>query len=205
MIYLIGFVQACGGDHPDDGLNVPESKKGFNTYIDSNLIVKRNWGVSFTKYSDCIVTVNTSKELIITHKKSCIDFNCVKYDDCGSTDNEIYIKYILGDTIFDFSVNFGGVAYYYDKNKNVWMEIDEMHLDNNIVDDIIVCDPTTGLTRKADVTNITKDGLIIFDGRKRRASFIIPLSYSKFLRLNIQGGDGGSLPLDDLLETIRKI
>ena len=182
MIYLIGFVQACGGDHPDDGLNVPESKKVFNTYIDSNLIVKRNWGVSFTKFSDCIVTVNTSNELLITHKKSSIDFNCVSQDNRCSTDFTIYIEYILGETIFNFSSKFGVVACYYPKNKNVWMEIDKM----KGADNTIGCDPTAGLTRQADVTTITKDGLIMFNGRRRWATFIIPLSYSKFLRFSFQ-------------------
>jgi hypothetical protein len=200
LIYLIGFFQACGGDHSNDGINVPESKKGYNTYIDSNLIVKRNWGVSFTKYSDWIVTVNTSNKVVISYQKSC-DSKCFSDDDCGSADNEIYIEYILLDTIFDSNVKFGSVAYYY--NKNVWMEIDEMEDFDTDADNIIFCDSTTGLTRQADVTTTTKDGLIIFDGRSW-ASYIIPLSYLKFLRLHIRGWVD-ALPLYDLLKTIRKI
>ncbi|HYM92917.1 MAG TPA: hypothetical protein VET23_02175 [Chitinophagaceae bacterium] len=157
--------------------------KRLNTSIDSNLILKRHWGVSFVKSSNWSVTNNTSSKITLTQISG------------ESTGDVITIEYVSGDSITDIDTKFGWITYRYDNNKQAWMQTDNMEGEG------IYSHPSPV---QANAIAITKDGLQIFHGTGRWVTYIIPLSHTKFLKLNIMGS-GESQPLEALVKIIRKI
>ena len=144
-----------------------------------NLISKTNWGINFTKGPSWNVTSNTSDKIILTQQ------------DPGSVGDTIIITNVFSSTITDTDAKFGNVTYYYDSNTTKFMksQLDEA---TNTGQPIIT---------PAVATMYTGSGLPVFLGTGRWKTYIIPISHTQFLKLNI-GGGGFSQPLTDLVKTI---
>jgi hypothetical protein len=154
--------------------------KTTNKPADPNLVTKSDWGVSLTKASGWALTSNTSGKVLLT--------------EVSQPGDEISVDYVSGTTITDTDSKFGSITYLYDSTKQMWMETD------NEEGEGVSPHPTPV---QAIAVMYTADGLPVFKGTARWETFIVPLSHTTFLRLNI-GGSGYSQPLNDLVKTIKK-
>ena len=150
---------------------------------DSNLIVKNDWGVYFTKCSNWRIISNTSNKITLTQTTG------------ESSGDLISIDYVLSDSITDNDAKFGSITYFYDKKKNAWMETDNMEGEN------IYAHSTPVL---AEDIAILADGFPVFKGTYRWKTITISLSHTTFLKCNITGG-GLTDALLLITGTIRKI
>jgi hypothetical protein len=164
-----------------DTIPVAISPENTATNISPDTIKKTVWGVSFEKRLDYEISQNTDNLLWLQEKIP--DGNTIK------------VEYIEGNSITDTDAKFGSITYSFDTNKQIWVETNNMEGEG-----------TTPHTTpvKAVAENYTADNLPLFKGVGRWKTYIIPLSETTFLKLNIKG-DGQTKPLDDLVKTIRKI
>ena len=163
-------------------LNGQNNRFGQNrNSTDSNLITVKNWGVSFAKSENWVVT-GTSDSIITLMQVS-----------GRSAGDLITINYFTRDSITDNDAKFGWVTYFYDNSSQLWMK----KYDSEI-------NPSELIIEKAEVVTKTRDGFPVFSGRSRWKTTIIPLSHKTFLKFNIIGG-GETQPLIDMTATLRKI
>jgi len=146
-----------------------------------NLITKSAWSISLVKPSGWDITSNTTNEVILTQ-------------DTGEYAGDIMtVSYISGNSITDTDNKFGNITYYYNGNNQSWM--------------VELPDEQNGGMEAATVAtpiSYTADGLPVFNGTRRWKTYIVPLSHTTFVKLNITGG-GFIQPLTDLLATLKKI
>ncbi len=150
----------------------------LNNQTSTNTINKSEWGISFTKPTGWKLATNTT--------------NNITLQEPVSDGDRIKIDYTTGDRITDNDAKFGPITYYFDTTSQSWM--------------VIKPDEQNGGTFPPTVATpemYTNSGLPVFRGTGRWATYIIPLSHSTFLKLNI-GGSGNSKPLKALAETIKK-
>ena len=158
----------------------------YGPVLDSNVIVKNAWGVSFSKSQDWEVTSNSDKEVILRQSSG------------EWVGDIINISYISAPEITSVDSKFGSVTYYFDEKRNQWMVIDQREgkpSTNN-------GDPSPSPVSLDHVLLV--DNLPVFSGSERWMTFIVPLSHTTFLKLNITGS-GQTQPLQDLLKTVKKI
>jgi len=103
----------------------------------------------------------------------------------------ITISYITGNKITDFDSKFGSITYYYDFNSEQWMQfrISEMTGQNK-----------SGLAE----IEMQVNNLPVFLGTGRWLTYIIPLSHTEFLKLNISRS-GETEPLKNIIRTVKPI
>lgn len=107
-------------------------------------------------------------------------------------DDEINIDYVSGNSITTTDSKFGQITYFYDNNTKMWMKTDDQEGENI----------TPNLTPvKAIPEFYTKNGLPVFRGTGRWLTYVVPLSHTTFLKLNITGS-GQTQPLTELVKTI---
>ena len=150
-------------------------------HADTNLIVKTNWGLCFTKCSNWSITSNTNKNITLIQTT-------------GQWSGDIMtIEYVSGDTIKDDSGKFGWILYWHDEANKSWMK--QFSDEEGLVPYI---------TKPADTLGVLADGFPIFRGNGVWATLIIPLSNKTFLKCNVTGS-GATDPVFLLAGTIRKI
>jgi hypothetical protein len=149
---------------------------------DSNLIIVESWGVSFAKSENWIVTESTDSVITLMQTSG------------KSTGDIITVTHFTGDSITDTDAKFGWITYRYDKSKQVWMKTlqEEINL------------PSGTIAKPAAALATTIDGFPVFSGTGRWKTFIIPLSYTSYLRFNIRGS-GEILPLVLMTGTLKRI
>ncbi|GEM_PF-2921768 len=149
--------------------------------LGSDLISKNNWGVSFMRASDWRTTVDTDNQVVLQQVSG------------QWKGDKIKIDYFSGERIFDESTKFGDVTYWYDSNQQKWMtRLDEVHGQNG----------TEKPANLEAVRNFLKVNFLVFSGTGRSVTYIIPLSHTTFLKLNISGS-GNPQALTDLVKTIK--
>jgi len=171
---------------PPTGQTTTNTNPNGNDYqphlvTNENLIIKNDWGVSFEKGADWTITSNTG---------SAVDLKQTSGNNIGDT---ISVQYVSGNKITDTDAKFGNITFFYDTNAQMWMETNDEQ-----------GGPEHEVTGPALPTLQTKDNTLVFKGVGRWATYIVPLSHTTFLKLNITGG-GLSQPLTDLVKTIKKI
>lgn len=111
-----------------------------------------------------------------------------------STGDTITMQYISGNSITDTDAKFGPVTYYFDARTQQWMRSSPDESGNQPGLIVTIASPIA----------YTGSGLAIFRGTGRWLTYIIPLSHTTFLKLNISGS-GNTEPLRSLVQTIKKI
>jgi hypothetical protein len=168
-------------------INTPVSPVTSNSQttntIDENTITKSDWGVSFAKTSDWNITGNAASEVKLTEASG---------EDAGDT---MTIDYVSGQNIMDTDAKFGTITFSYDETKQIWVETDNEEGEG-------VSPHTTPVA--ATTTIYTTDNLPVFTGTGRWLTYIIPISHTTFLKLNITGS-GSTQALEDLVKTLKKI
>lgn len=108
----------------------------------------------------------------------------------ASPKNVMTLSYLSGSSVTDTDAKFGSVSYFYDALGQKWMKNAQ--------------DESTGepYTAEAVPDSLAADGMPVFLGTGRWKTYIVALSHTTFLKMNI-GGDGNSRPLGDLLGTVR--
>lgn len=150
--------------------------------VDSNLVTKSTWGISFIKSPTWNITTNTTDKVVVSQ---------VVQD--GNDGNTITLTSISGNSVTDSDAKFGNITYYYDENSKAWM--------------VKLPDEQYGGSMSPTIAKpafYTTSGLPVFNGTGRWGTYIIPLSSTTFLKLNISGG-GLTQPLIDLTKTVKKI
>ncbi|MBU1015450.1 hypothetical protein KKI17_03425 [Patescibacteria group bacterium] len=150
-----------------------------------NTIVKTEWGVSFTKSAEWEITSNTSEK---------IELKQVSGEWIG---DRMDITFLTGISITTDDAKFGSITYYYDEDSQRWMKRGSALEYETGSDSSIPATPYAGYPS-------TEDGLPVFPGTTRWATFIIPLSHTTFLKLHITGS-GSTQSLEDMLRTVRTL
>ena len=170
---------------PLDGTLAPQitSTTPTNTLNSSqqptNKVVKTDWGISFIGPTGWEKSFNTNQITLLQEGVSAGD--------------GITIDYISGNKITDTDAKFGNVTYYYSDSSQAWIVESPDEQNGGTL-------PPTTATPALHTTS----GLPVFLGTHRWATYIIPLSHTTFLKLNI-GGGGNTQPLTELVKTIQKI
>jgi hypothetical protein len=152
--------------------------------ISDNLIIKKGWGVSFAK--------DASYEVVRTFPRTNFEPSpntLYLYE--PNNEERITIDYISGGTaITTADSKFDYTTIRFDETSQRW---------------------TKETTENGNVTIVpakesfyTPDNLPVFITSGRWLTYIIPLSHTTFIQLNITGS-GVTLPLTDLVKTIRKL
>jgi len=151
--------------------------------LNSNLVTRNDWLISFKKQSNWSITNNVPMQMELKQVSG-------KWKD-----DIITIQYVAGDKITDKDAKFGDITYWYDQSKGEWMRTGRT-------------DERTGATEPAVVKAIPQfyvaGNMPVFLGTGRWLTYIIPLSYTSFLKFNIIGS-GYTQPLTDLVKTISKL
>ena len=145
----------------------------------TNKVVKTDWGISFIGPTGWEKSFNTNQITLLQEGVSAGD--------------GITIDYISGNKITDTDAKFGNVTYYYSDSSQAWIVESPDEQNGGTL-------PPTTATPALHTTS----GLPVFLGTHRWATYIIPLSHTTFLKLNI-GGGGNTQPLTELVKTIQKI
>jgi hypothetical protein len=152
-----------------------QTKSDIHLLGDSNLIIKKDWGIYFTKCSNWCITNNMSNS--ITLRQTSLKLDGPPFE----------IDYVVGDTITDDNPKYGWIKYWYDSKERLWMK--KIEDDTN--------------PKPADTLAVLADGFPIFNGIDN-FTLIIPLSHKSFLRCGITFGSSDDIPRF-IVGTIRKI
>lgn len=161
---------------------VPSDQTQNGDELDETVTTKTNWGVSFINPSGWKPTINTNRVTFLQQGGQ-------------SEGDEITIDYISGNSITDTDAKFGSITYSYDSTRQTWVETNDQEGEG--------ISPHTTPTPATPVT-YTTSGLPVFRGTRRWLTYIVPLSHTTFLKLNISGS-GYTQTLTDFVKTIKKI
>lgn len=151
--------------------------------VDTNeaQIIKKDWKISFIKPSGWM-KIDADNKIVLKYVGV--------QNEIGDT---MTIQYVSGDKITDTSGKFGPVTYYFDTSTSKWMRSSPDERTGDATEIVVPAVPI-----------LTINGLLVFSGTSSWLTYIIPLSHTTFLKLNISGS-GNTQPLTDLLRTIKKI
>lgn len=157
--------------------NGPDYQPNNTVPVNYNLITKNEWGITFEKGANWNVSSNTSAKTVLS----------------GTGGQDIItIDYVTGNSITDGDAKFGNITFSYDNTNQRWMVSEPDEANGGQVSP----HPATPV--------MTIEGLPVFRGTGRWLTYVIPLSHTTFIKLNISGG-GLTQPLTDLVRTIKKI
>lgn len=146
------------------------------TTSNPNLVAKANWHVSFIKASNWNITANSTNQIVLTDP---------------SSGDVMTMDYISGATVSDTDGKFGPVSYSFDNNQQKWL--------------VTRLDEETGSNSTTPATPVmTVSGFPIFAGTHRWLTYIVPISHTTFIKVNITGS-GNTKPLQDLILTIQSL
>jgi|GEM_PF-5309655 len=157
---------------------------GVDASPSPSLIQSSEWGVQFKKETDWDIT-EQSRDAVVLKKRSGFD-----------SGDRITVTFSSGTAMTDTDAKFGPVTYFYaatGPNGANWYRKrgDEMTGDTETV-------------TLATPAAYTADGMLAFLGTSRWKTYIVPLSKTHFMKINITGS-GKTDALDVLLKTVKKI
>ncbi|MDP4007543.1 MAG: SoxR reducing system RseC family protein [bacterium] len=145
---------------------------------------KPEWGISFRKPANWETISDTNEKIELEQTSG------------EWVGDRMDISFLTGSTITTDDAKFGSLTYYYDENSERWMRQGSA-LEYEGVAGPVPAAPYSDYS-------YTEDGLPVFVGTTRWATFIIPLSHTSFLKLHITGS-GYTQPLRDMLRTVRTL
>ena len=150
----------------------------------NNRIVENDWGVSFIKNTQwTVVSARTTPEMMVLQQVS-----------GQGQGNIITISYSVAARITDTNAAGNPVTYYLDPDINQWL-VDGVDVHSGIAYTGVEAHPIVHLS----------DTLPVFLGRSGDLTYIIPLSFTTFLKLTIETNNGDITPLSDLLLTLQRV
>ncbi len=158
----------------------PVNHQSYN----DNRIVENDWRVSFIKNTQwTVVSASTTPETMVLQQTS-----------GQGQGNIITISYSVAARITDTDAAGNPVTYYWDPDINQWL-VDGVDAHSGIAYTGVEARPILHLS----------DTLPVFLGRSGDLTYIIPLSFTTFLKLTIATHDGDIKPLSDLLLTLQRV
>lgn len=151
-----------------------------NTQNSPNLVARSDWGISLEKPSGWNIITTTDNQITI------------KQDLPDGAGDVMTVDYVTGDSITDTDAKFGNITFFYDSTRQTWMK---SYLDEQ---------SNTQLITEVATPEMIVDGLSVFKGTGRWLTYVIPLSHTNFIKINITGS-GNLNPLNNLLSTIKTI
>ena len=139
----------------------------------TELVVKNGWGVQFLVEPSWKMVTNNADQIVLSKITG------------AQIGDMMTLSYITGSHITDTDAKFGDLTYFYDDTRKEWVRVRESE------------------TTPAIEDNTSADGLPIFTGIGAWRTYIIALSQTTFLKLNISSGHVA--PLNALLKTITKL
>ncbi|MDB5254907.1 MAG: hypothetical protein JWL92_283 [Candidatus Nomurabacteria bacterium] len=167
----------------DTGISTVPTGSSTTTVPAGDPVVKTPWGVSFYKGTTWNITTTTNSEVILTQTTG---------EWKGDT---ITIDYVPATSVTSEDAKFGNISYSYDESKQGFISTSNISGEKSTT--------ATGPV-PAIVVAHTADNLPVFPGTKRWLTYIVPLSHTTFLKLNITGS-GNTDALKELIKTVKKV
>lgn len=143
----------------------------------TSTIVKDNWGIVVTKDNDWKTLTNDDNQMVLEHI-------------AGHIGDRITISYIKGYDITDTDPKFGSVKFYWDNGTNKWMM--------NVT-------KANGATKTGENAKVVLyRNPPVFLGISSYRTYIIPLSHTAFVKLNVVGS-GDTSELDNIVNSLTVI
>lgn len=163
-----------------------------STVNTQNWKIYRNekYGYEFKYPSNWIVDLQSDKEIHLSNSSG--DGITVTYEAKNKPLLETDSPSIVQGVVQDFDNKFGNVSYFYNEQEGKWKQspVNENNVDLTVGD--------------AKIDWYTNSNLPILYGKKRWATYIVPLSKITFLKLNISGS-GTKEPLLDVAKTVKNV
>ncbi len=141
------------------------------------------WNISFYKGTTWNITTNTNNLIVLTQTS-------------GEWKGDIItLEYVSGPSVTSEDSKFGNITYSYDEVKQSFVST------SNISGEHVTT--STGPV-PAVIAAYTADNMPAFPGTKRWLTYIVPLSHTSFLKLNITGS-GNTDALKELIKTVKKV
>ncbi len=160
-----------------------KAKETQEAIADGTLIFKKEWGVSFAKNAKYVVAENSSARVLLNEPIE---------------EERISIEYVTGDRVATQDAKFGPTTIWYDEQTEKWMRQSES-LINGAFHDAAGPLPSA----PAEPNFYTADNLPVFQVTGRWLTYIVPLSHTTFLKMNITGS-GVTQPLEVLAKSLKK-
>jgi hypothetical protein len=149
----------------------------------ADTVQRNDWGLVFAKGSDWNVIENGADRIVLEGTSD------------QSNGDKITASYVPSNSITDVDAKFGNVTYFYDSAKQQWMAEGNGYFGKGFIENVA----TSAIVA---VPKFYVDMHPVFIGTGRWETFIIPISETSFLKLNITGS-GYAKPLDEIVSTLK--